>query len=260
MHRFQVLFGLLAGLLFVSQGEARTYQQVRQSGVLRIGTSNEDSLPFTKVVGGRVQGGWEYDIANAVAAEMGLRTEWVTVSFDDLLNQMRKDKIDMVASSLSPTEERRKSYEFTLPTYCSGDVLLSRIGGPKTPKDLVGKRLAVRRNTLHSSYAKSFKGVAEIGGFRSEAEALNQVLYGRYDSMFIDSITALGYQKKYPKRLQLSTSFNYGSANFAVAKGQTLLKQDIDAALRRIRANGTYAKITAKYFPASIDCTPNFLK
>ena len=122
--------------------QARSFDDVKKDGKIIVATEGQFA-PFNYFQGAKLTG-FEVDIAEAIAAKMGLKIEWKALSFDALLAGLRQDRWDMVIASHGITEERAKAVTFTEPHYCSGGVIISKSDAIKTAADLTGKTVAVQ--------------------------------------------------------------------------------------------------------------------
>src|SRR3546814_1785870 len=92
--------------------------------------------PFNYFQGSKLTG-FEVELGNAIAKKMGLKVEWLTVSFTNLASGLSTDRWDVVIASFAITNERAQAVSFTQPHYCSGAVIVSRNVSIKTSSDLV---------------------------------------------------------------------------------------------------------------------------
>jgi len=244
----------LAALALAAGGvaQARSLEEIRKSGTI-VMASEGKFAPFNLVDKGQLAG-FEIDVANAVAAKMGLKVEWKMMSFDGLLVGLNQDRWDLVIASHGITEERAKAVTFATPHYCTGGVIVSKDGAVKTAKDLAGKTVAVQTGTTYYENAKKLP-VKEVKSFPADSSARAALDTGHVDAWVTDKFVAkesLAATPGTPDRMGDYLFVEKIAA--AVAKGNTGLVTEFDKGLAAILADGTYAAISKKYFGEDIRC------
>jgi len=242
-----------AALIFgAAAAEARSLDDIRKSGTIVIASEGKFA-PFNFVDNGKLTG-FEIDVANAVAAKMGLKVEWKMMSFDGLLVGLGQDRWDMVIASHGITEERAKAVTFASPHYCTGGVIVSKDGAIKTAKDLAGKEVAVQTGTTYYENAKKLP-VKEVKSFPADSSARAALDTGHVDAWVTDKFVARASLAATPGTPDKIGDFLFvEKIAAAVAKGNTALVGEVDKALAAILADGTYAAISKKWFNEDIRC------
>lgn len=239
-------------LVAAAAADARSLEDIRKSGTIAIASEGKFS-PFNYVDKGKLTG-FEIDVANAVAAKMGLKVDWKMMSFDGLLVGLAQDRWDLVIASHGITEERSKAVTFATPHYCTGGVIVSKDGAIKSAKDLAGKTVAVQTGTTYYENVKKLP-VKDVKSFPADSSARAALDTGHVDAWVTDKFVAKESLAATP-----GTPDKMGDYLFvekiaaAVAKGNTGLVGEVDKALAAIMADGTYAAISKKYFNEDIRC------
>ena len=122
---------LVLGSLGMAQ-KFRTFPEIKQSGKIFIGTEGAFP-PFTFFDDQNNLKGFDIDIGNAIAKQLGLEPEWKAHAWDTLLIALNQGRFDFVIASHTITEERAKAVDFSKPYYCTGNVIVSKPKGPQTP-------------------------------------------------------------------------------------------------------------------------------
>jgi len=232
--------------------DARSIEDIRKSGTLVVATEGKFA-PFNFVDGGKLTG-FEIDIANAVAAKMGLKVEWKTMGFDGLLVGLQQDRWDLVIASHGITEERAKAVTFADPHYCTGGVIISKDGALKTARDLTGKVVAVQTGSTYYDNAKKLP-VKDVKNFPQDNSARAALETGHVDAWVTDKFVGKASLAATP-----TTSLRIGDFLFtekiaaAVGKGNVGLASGVNKALATMMADGTYAAISKKWFNEDIRC------
>lgn len=243
---------LLCSLLALGSAQARTLQEVKKAGVLKIAT-NAEFRPFTYFEG-KVMKGFEYDLGNAMARQLGVRAEWINQPFDSLLIGLGQDRFDLVISSHGITPERQKAVDFSNPHYCSGGMILSRPGGPRTAADLKGKMVAAQVGTTYVTKIREVTGDQGLKLYPNNADAYQALVSGRVDAMVNEKFYSLEAIKNAGGRLQQGELLFQEKLGMAVKKGNTSLLQAVNRGLGAAQKDGTYARISRQYFGQDIRC------
>ena len=204
--------------------------------------------------------GFDYDIGNALCKQMQVQCKWVEQEYDGLIPSLKVRKVDAVLSSLSITDDRRKSVDFTHPYYRSAARLALKAGTVVGDdlSGLEGKRIGVQRSSIHDRFATDVlkaKGV-EVVRYTSQNEVYLDLQSGRLDGTLADDVildqtflkkpTGQGFAFVGPK---LTDPKYFGDGiGIAVRKGDDALAEQFNQALAAIRADGSYQAINARYF------------
>ncbi|MFC4426411.1 ABC transporter substrate-binding protein [Deinococcus navajonensis] len=242
----------LVPLLSAAPAQAATLAQIKASGVLRLAT--EGNYPPFNYYKNKTLAGFEVDLGNALAKQLGVKPQWTTVVFESLLLGLDRDRYDLVIASHGITPQRMNAVAFSTPHYCSGGVLVARPGGPRTLADLSGKVVTMGVNTSYLGYVQKLPGIAGVKTFPTTNDQLNAVLSGRADAMVLDRFNAIDASKVLPGKLQLGDIVFPERIGMAMRRGNTELQQAVNKALATVMANGTYAKLSQSYFGQDVRC------
>jgi polar amino acid transport system substrate-binding protein len=253
-RRVAIAFFFMAagGLFAASAAQARSIEEIRRSGTLIVASEGKFA-PFNFVDNGKLTG-FEIDVANAVAAKMGLKVEWKTMGFDGLLVGLQQDRWDTVIASHGVTEERSKAVAFANPHYCTGGVIIARDGTIKAARDLTGKIVAVQTGTTYYDNAKKLP-VKDVKNFPQDNSARAALESGHVDAWVTDKFVGKASLAATP-----GTSLKMGDFLFtekiaaAVAKGNAGLVNQFNKALATTMADGEYAAISKKWFNEDVRC------
>ncbi len=245
---------IAAALLgLAAQADARGFDEIRKDGRIIVVTEGQFA-PFNFFQGAKLTG-FEVDVADAMAAKLGLKVEWKALSFDALLTGLRQDRWDLVIASHGITEERAKAVTFTEPHYCSGGVIIAKDAAIRSAKDLAGKVVAVQTGTTYLENVKKVAAVKEIKNFPQDTDARAALSSGRVDAWVTDRFVALNSLAANPSAgLKMGDFLFIERIASAVAKGNTGLASEINKALAAILADGSYATISKKWFNEDIRC------
>jgi polar amino acid transport system substrate-binding protein len=246
-------FGVVLAVVGVAL--ARDLMTIKKAGTILVGT--EGAFPPMNFFKGKELTGFEIDLTNAVAKNMGLKTEWKVLSFDALLPALGQGRFDMVAASHTITIERAKAVDFLSPEYCTDGVFVTKVGGPKTVADLVGKKIGAGIGSTNLQVLSTIKGIKseDIKSFPKDLDALQALIAGRIDAWSTDRWPAQDAVKANPKANLVVGAVIYVQRNaMAVSKGNTALRDALNAGLAAVMKDGSYSKLSKKWFGQDIRC------
>ena len=230
---------------------------------VKVGFSPEAYPPFFSADASGNWTGWEVDIINAICDEAKLECELTPIPWDGLIPALTTNKIDAIMNSMSITEERKQTIDFSDKYYNTPTAVI----GPKgvdfeaTPEGLEGKILGVQVSTVHADYVKKhFPGAAEIKEYQTQDEANQDLAAGRIDATQADSIALDAFLESEQGMACCDLKGHVAEdleilgpgVGAGLRKGDTELKDKINDAIKAIRDNGKYEEITKKYFDFDI--------
>lgn len=199
--------------------------------------------------------GFDIDFLTEVAKEAGLKYEANNVPWDTMLESVKQGKEYQAGiSSISITDERKQTYDFSIPYFESTNMILVKEGSDiKSAADLKNKKVAVQNATTADTLMTDIMGKdnTSLRRFDSNTVALLELEKGGADAVVADIAIVKEYIKNNPnKKFQgvLDTK-NFQSEYYGIAypKGSNL-KAKIDPAIKKVIENGTYAKVYKKWF------------
>lgn len=230
--------------------EARSWDEIQESGVLRVGTIVDYPPNEFKTEDGEPTG-WAVDLVSAVADELGLEVEWTILEFDSILPRIEGGEIDMGVGSFGDTVERQQVVDF-LNYYEAGSLWATRKGEDVDPDNACGLTVAVMKaGTQHLDElpARSEKCVAdgeepiEILPFVGQPEVTNAVVLGNADAFTADSpITIDAISKLDGELVAAGGTFDTVPYGFPMPKGAELGEHAREA-LQTLIDDGRYLEI-----------------
>ncbi|MGF7007787.1 transporter substrate-binding domain-containing protein [Aminobacter sp. BE322] len=231
---------------------------------IKVGMAPEPYPPFASPDASGKWGGWEIDMINALCTEAKLECEISMTAWDGLIPALNSKKIDAIMNSMSITEERKKSIDFSDKYYNTPTGIVgakdAKFGA--TPEGLKGKILGVQVSTVHEAYAKKhFADVAaEIKIYQTQDEAQADLAAGRIDAVQADSLSLKTFLDSDQGKACCDLKGDVAEdlevlgpgVGVGLRQGDAELKDKFNAAIKAIRDNGKYAEITKKYFDFDI--------
>jgi polar amino acid transport system substrate-binding protein/arginine/ornithine transport system substrate-binding protein len=229
---------------------------------LRVGVEG-NYPPFSRMgPDGRLTG-FDIDIARALCTEMKVQCTLVQQEWDGMMPALNARKFDMIVASMTITEERKKAAAFSDPYYSVPSRFVGKAGAFKdhSPAALKGKKIIVLRNSPRAQYVAANYKDSDVLLVTKETDVYLELLAGRGDIGFGSSVVSADALLKRPEGkafAQVGPSINLdggGGVGIAFRKNDDALRERVNAALKAIRANGTYQKLAAQYF--DFDVSPN---
>lgn len=231
-------------------------QAASDSGIkiLRVAT-NAEFAPFESQDENKNIKGFDIDLLNAMGEVGGFKPEFRHQPWDSLAPALANGDVDAIAAAVTITDERKTTMDFTQPYYKVTQVVL--VAPNKDVKDVEDlKKLTkvgvVSGNTGDLAAQKIFGPTSQtIARFETAPLMIKEVENGGVDAAISDSAVIANYVKNNPdkgfKMVEIPdfTEENYG---IAVRKGNTETLNMLNDALAKVRENGKYAEIEAKYF------------
>lgn len=222
---------------------------VKSAGALRIGTEGTYA-PFTFHDDTGALVGFDVEIGREIAERLGVEAEFVEGPWDGLIAGIDANRYDVVINQVGITEERQAKYDFSEPYIASKAALVVR--GDNTDitgfEALAGKTSA---QSLTSNFGKLAEGYgATLVGTEGFDQSIALVIQGRADATINDSLSFFDFKKQQPDAdvKIVATEADADYSGVLLAKGKPELVAAINEALAAIKADGTYAEISQKYF------------
>jgi polar amino acid transport system substrate-binding protein len=197
--------------------------------------------------------GFDMDVVRSIAEDNGLELEVSVQPFDGIWLAPAAGKCDMVASSMTITEERENAADFTKSYFDAFQSLLVRKADAATYSSLdalAGKKIAVQTGTTGESFANANKPEgATIQSF-DEASAMFLALEsGQVDAVLQDYLIN---KERADKQGTSAVSVKFEDTpeqyGFAVETGNKALLDILNKGIDDLKASGEYKTIYDKYF------------
>ena len=240
-----------------SSGSGDFQSELISEGTLTVGSD----IPYAPFEMGKAPDytGFDVDLVNAIADELGVETKWQDTAFDTIFTDVARGKFDMVASAATITPEREQTVNFSNPYFESEQALVVPEGSDITSvEDLAGKTVAAQDGTTCEAYANDETDASQVRGVPTGAAAIAAVVNGQAEAAIIDAPVAEEAESKGQEGFEVATNIPTGEYyGFAFAKDTPELLDAVNGALAEVIDNGTYETLFKKYFngatpPASI--------
>ena len=201
--------------------------------------------------------GFDVDMMNAIAAAMGFKVEYKNTAWDGIFAGLEGAAYDAILSAVTITDERKEKYDFSDPYVNAGQIVVVRaeetaITGDKS---LSGKVVGAQIGTTGAFAVQAIAG-ATLKEYDSIDLALLDLLNKNVDAVVVDTPVAANYvlaSENFKGKLKtVGASFTEEYYGVVARKGDpTGFLPKFNEGLKKIKADGTYDKIYAKWIGAS---------
>lgn len=251
MKRLNVLFAIALGFASASA--------FADAAAMRFGLEAQYPPFESKAADGQLQG-FDIDVGNAVCKTAHLTCTWVETSFDGLIPALQARKFDAINSAMNATDKRRQAIDFTTIIYRVPTQLIAKrdSGLVPTPESLKGKRVGVLQASIQETYAQAHwapQGVTVVS-YQDQNQVYADLVAGRLDATlvlapagqtgFLAKPDGAGYAFV-GQPVRDDKILGSGIA-FGLRKGDDALRNELNAAIEKLKADGTVKTLAQKYF------------
>jgi polar amino acid transport system substrate-binding protein len=213
--------------------------------------------------------GYEVDLGEEMARRANFKIEWVCQKFDGLIPSLLSNKFDIILSTMSITDERRKSIDFSVSYRVSVGQFVGAKGkvqklfnadGTPNPAGFKDLRVGLARATTYDNWMQAKVPDATIVRYDTDVQMYLELKAGRVDMLmtnplkiyleFLSKPDGAGFEVIGPQ-IKDEKYFGIG-VGAGVRKGNDALLKRIDTALNDMKKDGTMERYSKKYFPFTI--------
>ena len=197
--------------------------------------------------------GFDVDLANALCKEMNASCTFTNQAFDSLIPSLKFRRFDAVMAGMDITPEREKQVLFSKPYYDNSALFIARKGQVADVAALKGKRVGVQNGTTHQKYLTDRHSDITTVPYDSYQNAILDLKNGRIDAVFGDTAVVNEWLKQNQTLAAVGDKVTdkayFGTGlGIAVRQGNSALQEKFNAALDKVKADGTYKTIYSKWF------------
>lgn len=200
--------------------------------------------------------GYDVEVAQAIAAKLGVEAQFVEGEWDGLLSGLSAGRYDIMVNGVDITEGRQEVYDFSVPYAYNRTAVITAADNNSITKleDLAGKNTA---NTISSTYATLAEQYgAKVTGVDDLNQTFELLLSGRIDATLNAEMTYYDYMKAHPeaplKIAVLTQDANRIGIPMRKGAETASLLEAVDKALQELAADGTLSALSIKYFGTDI--------
>lgn len=177
--------------------------KIKEKGKIVLGTSADyPPYEFHKTIDGKdTIVGFDIEIAKAVAADLGVELEIVDMKFEGLLPALMGGKIDFIVAGMNPTEERKKSVDFSVVYFDPHQTVLVAADQKEalgTIESFKGKIVGVQKGTLQEQIAGEKFAGSQIKAIGKIPDLIMELKTGKIDGILMADTVANSYVKNNP--------------------------------------------------------------
>nr|WP_226789493.1 ABC transporter substrate-binding protein/permease [Latilactobacillus graminis] len=194
----------------------QTVSQVQAKKTLILGTS-PDYAPYEFLVNKKGKNqvvGMDIQVAQKLAHDLGVKLVVKSMDFDALLVGLETGKVDMVISAMSPTDERRKSVDFSDVYYLGGQSILINQTDTRdyhSKNSFIGKKIGVQTGSLQQALTKKQIKGAQITGLAKVPDLVLALKSHKIDGIVAEEPVATAYASNDPELVQIDGKFDLGT-------------------------------------------------
>ncbi len=227
--------------------------RILAAGVITIGTEGTWP-PMTYHDEAGELTGFDVEVAKAIAEKLGVKAEFVETDWDSLIAGLGVGRFDIIVNEVTPTEERKQTYDFSDPYTYVYDVVITKEENNdiSSMEDLKGKKTSNTISSTHAQIAESYG--AEVIAVDTFEASIEMVLQGRADATINGELVFNDYITQKPDSGLKIAAYNKEAISTAipVRKGQDRLREAINKALEELKNDGTFNEISMRYFGKDI--------
>ena len=242
---------VLAGAAFMALSSSAWAQDANR-GPLRVGTESSYA-PFEFTQDGKLVG-FDIDLAEAVAQELGYEIEWVQMPFDGLIPAMLTSQVDMAVASFTVTEERAKRVNFSAPYYRSGITFVVRSSDATKYQSgadaLRGQQLCAQLGSVSAMKAETLSP-GKVTTFNDAYAGYLELKQGGCEAMVNDRPVNQYFMKTSKGAeglVELTQVLDAEDMAMVIPKSNEELLAQVNQALESLKAKGIYDELYTKWF------------
>ena len=244
-----------AASLWMANGVAHADQldDIKKKGELVVGVLGTDEPMSFIDPQTRELVGYDVDLGKAVAAKLGVKPVFKQITLAARIPELQQGHIDLLAASLTHSKEREAQIDFSLTTFVTGTkVLVRKSSGINDVQELAGKRVVTAKGSSMEVNMRKAVPSAQIITFDTSPQAFvalqqgKAVGYVNEDPSLARSLNQIGDKRNDYKILP--TNLATEPLALGIKKGETNLKQVVDATLRELEASGQAEALYEQWF------------
>lgn len=233
---------------------AQSLEEVRRRGVVRIvTTASSPPHGFLDPTSNTLRG-IMFDLGEAVARRMGLRTQFAEVPFGSLIGELTSGRSELMSAPLFITPARAEVIDFSIPIYGWGEGFVTRANNTRAYPDLnalSGQTVGAQVGTVQLEMLRAVPGIRDVRTYPDSVTMLLDLRAGRIDVALIDP-PSIAYQLRLRRLTDLRLVEGYRPVNrwqigMAVAKGNTTLLAAVNDAITASKAEGEVLRILTSW-------------
>ena len=196
--------------------------------------------------------GFDIDYLTAAAKEAGFEVEFQNTAWDGIFAGLAANKYDAVCSSVTITDERKKTMDFSIPYVSIGQTIVVKkeLNGLEELSQFKGKKVGAQIGTTGAIEISKYKEIT-LKTYDEIGLAIEDLAKGRIDAVVCDNLIAANYallNPKYKEVLKIvGKPFTTEEYGVAVAKGNKEVLDLINAGISKVKEKGIDKELEKKW-------------
>jgi polar amino acid transport system substrate-binding protein len=188
--------------------------------------------------------GFDVDMANALAAKLGVKAKFMDAEWQGLLGGLQKGDYDVLVTCMSKSETRGQNVNFSDVYYVLSDVVVTRRGDAsiKGGQDLAGKVVGVQLGSGSEQIVDKMQGLKDVKKYNYNPEAFLDLKHKRIDALVVGYAYAVNQVKVDPDYAIVGEPLSADEIVMVLPKGADALTAKLNEALVAVKADGQYQK------------------
>ncbi|MBB1496548.1 transporter substrate-binding domain-containing protein [Paracoccus sp. MC1862] len=254
---------LMAALALPLAAQARTVEEAKASGTIRVGIQG-DNCPWGCINSAGQADGFDADMGRAFAEYLGVEAEFVPLQVANRIPALTTDKVDVLFATMGMTAERAQSIQYSRP-YAANQlsVVAPKEMAAASGADLAGKRVGVPRAAAQDTALTAEAPEANILRFDDDAATIQALLSGQVDAVggnqiYIQRLEA-ARPGVYENKMPLTALYNGAGSRLGETDWNEALNGFLESHMISDAYKATYDKwmqLSPPDFPAEMDGIP----
>jgi polar amino acid transport system substrate-binding protein len=201
--------------------------------------------------------GFDVDLFEAVAAKLGLETEFTPAPFAAIIPGVSSNKYEIGVSSFTISADREKQVNM-VSYFSAGTLWATKKGNPSkiSPDDACGRKVAVQKATVQvddvtarsDACEQAGKSAIQIDQYQGQDQATAAVVSGKDEAMLADSpVISYAVTQTNGQLEKLGSIYDSAPYGYVVAKEDTAFADALSGAVAALISDGTYQKVLDKW-------------
>lgn len=192
--------------------------------------------------------GFDIDLANLIAKQMGIKVQFKNIVFDNLFDALDAKQINLIIAGVTITPEREQKYDFSMPYINAGEVIITQKSNNviTTTAQLKNKKIGVQKDTTDQQEALKFTPTNDVIPYATFEQATAALVDGQIDAIVTDLPDAQGIIATSPTLKIASDPFTNEFYGIVFRRGDPM-RNRVNAVLKTLQERGYLTELRHKW-------------